>query len=205
MLYKLTDQAMVLLLWGSCDLHSAVFVAGGIHPQPQTSTASLGKYQIQLKLYMTYDHDCWLCRAAISTSWWRWRQDHSHQLPQLVEEIAADTLAFRSCGAVEDMWFFTTSLKSAKSQPNPPTPPFQPAKYHWEVYQRMTRGTHARGWYLFYCSVGIRPSRYSAIGQAVMSNFCSPCSCPLFACERSLTLFTEWICPQGQYVFHSGR
>lgn len=36
-------------------------------------------------------------------------------VPQLVEEIAADTPAFSFCAVVEDMWLFTTSLKAASS------------------------------------------------------------------------------------------
>lgn len=61
-----------------------------------------------------YDRDCWLSSAGSSAAWWRRRQSRSPQFPQPVAEIPADTLAFRFCGAVKGMWFFTTRSKPSQ-------------------------------------------------------------------------------------------
>lgn len=89
--------------WSSC----CSLFAWGIHPQPQTSQAGLSKYN------WGYDVWWWLLTpwTESSVAWWRCWQGHSYRFPSPLEEMAADTPAFRFCGAVEGMWFFTTRPK----------------------------------------------------------------------------------------------
>lgn len=133
----------------------------------------------------TYDSDCWLCRAGSSAALVEMLAGniHSHTSfpPTGGMEIAADTLAFRFCGAVEGMWFFTTRPKP--SQVSAFRPPSQPAKYLWDVYQRLMRQNETRkhwseGLIPLFNLLGTFTTGWNSRQKPYLSDFCIPRPCP---------------------------